>query len=171
MATAFFYNLVQQGRLIDSTGVTPAQPSKVFVIPVERTAAVNTGMAFRSVPERLELSLYDGSGNLIETTTASGEAKFIDQFFTAVPEEFSGSVQAESSSNFFVTVLRLEFIDDGFQLTSIPATSVPSLSFRSPEVIAGRDDDTGCWDGGTGFLGIVYSTPLGPPIDPYLHAA
>ena len=128
VATAFFYNLVQEDRLIDSTGVTPAQPSRVFVIPVERTADGNTGMAFRNVVSQLELSLYDDSGNLIETARASNDAKFIDQFFTAVPEGFSGSVQAESSSSFFVTVLRLEFTDDGFQLTSIPATSVPSTS-------------------------------------------
>ena len=128
VATAFFYNLVQEDRLIDSTGVTPAQPSRVFVIPVERTADGNTGMAFRNVVSQLELSLYDDSGNLIETARASNDAKFIDQFFTAVPEGFSGSVQAESSSSFFVTVLRLGFTDDGFQLTSIPATSVPSTS-------------------------------------------
>ena len=48
--------------------------------------------------------------------------RFFDENFSAVPENFIGSVEVQSTTDFFLTVLRQELRT--FQLTAIPATII-----------------------------------------------
>jgi hypothetical protein len=126
LATAFFYNFSSGGQLKDSCGVAPAIPELAVRFPVERSASTSTGVAVRKAQNPIQFRLYDESRVMVEEFSDQFEgAKFIDELFSNVPDDFIGSVELVSTQPFYVTVLRMDMTPDGFQLTSIPATPVP----------------------------------------------
>jgi len=133
VTTSFFYDFLSGTQLLDSTGVPPASPSGVTAFPVEKTARVNTGLAWAAInwadDAEIRVSLYDGEGQLSgETTLPLGgqSARFFagpDGIFPTVPDGFVGKLVLHPDQVIYVTVLRLENTTPGFQLTSVPPDS------------------------------------------------
>ncbi len=113
---------------MDSTGVGPAIPTAGFAFPVEKSANVNTGIAIRRGGAPLTLLLLGSDGALIDTVNLELDgARFIDQIFSGVPDNFTGFVRVESGVSFYPVVVRQEIIPAKqlrFQLTSVPSTQV-----------------------------------------------
>jgi hypothetical protein len=133
IAVSFFYNLFQNGILLDSTATRPAALDTQFVLPVERSVAVNTGLAWApgssTDPFDIEVRLFDAEGAEVGSETISFEghlARFFTEIFNDVPESFVGSVRIQSEQAIHLDGLRLEFTNSGFQLTSVPPQSVIS---------------------------------------------
>ncbi len=145
LATQFYYEYRRDGELIDSIGAPTGLATfgtNALAFPVERSGTVNTGLALAPWsapggsrnPFLYTLRLFDEDGNQIglRTFTFRGhEARFFDEFFPNVPEEFLGWLSLEVPAAIFehvcVTVLRLEQTSNGFQLTNIrPDFGVPS---------------------------------------------
>jgi hypothetical protein len=131
VALAFFYNYKQSGALVDSTGVPFGSPSDNFLFPVEKTSSVNTGFAWAPAtykkPTNITAQLYDSLGDLVQEKILTFEghlAQFFSEIFDVVPDGFLGSVTLSADESFHLTVIRLEFTQSGFQLTSVP----PGLS-------------------------------------------
>ncbi len=125
LAVSYFFNFSSGGELLDSTGVPAGTSARKFIFPVEKSAAVNTGLAMRRLPSQgdapITLTLYGADGSKVqEISRGSGLSRFFDELFTGVPQNFTGSVVAESSGDFYLVVLRLETTTAGFQLTSVP---------------------------------------------------
>ena len=130
VSTSFFYNFMDASALVDSTGVPPAPGGTAFAFPVEKTALVNTGLAWAAGDDGLDfdvrVSLYDSEGEFVAETTIAFQghlARFFagsDGLFPGVSDGFIGKVVIHSDEVIHVTVLRLELTDDGFQLTSVP---------------------------------------------------
>ncbi len=127
VAFSFFYNFSDaQGHLLDSTGVAYEQAKKEFIVPVEKSTQINTGVAWATLFSNysIELTLYDVDGNVVATKTIDGAghyAHFIDEIFEGqLPAEFLGMLYINSDTYMNVTSLRLEYTDTGFQLTSVP---------------------------------------------------
>lgn len=127
-----FYNLTEGERLVDSTGTPADFPAALFVLPVEKGAAVDTGFAaaryLSEPPFELRLTLYDESGLMAGRSTILFEghvAEFFSELFDGLPEAFLGSLWVEADESFFLTALRLEMTADRFQLTSVPPQAVP----------------------------------------------
>jgi hypothetical protein len=126
LATAYFYNFSSGGQLKASCGVAPATPELEVRFPAERSGSTNTGVAIRKTQSPIQFRLYDDSGVMVEEFSDQFEgAKFVDELFSDVPDDFIGSVELVASRPFYVTILRQDMTPDGFQLTSIPATPVP----------------------------------------------
>jgi hypothetical protein len=133
VTSSFFYNFLSGTQLMDSTGVPAASPSTSSVFPVEKTARVNTGLAWAAADSNaggdIRLTLYDDGGQLIaeKTETLQGHsARFFagsDGFFPTVPDGFVGNLAVHSDEVIYITVLRLEGTPVGFQLTSVPPDS------------------------------------------------
>jgi hypothetical protein len=126
LAVSYFFNFLDNGKLLDSTGVPKGVPARKFAFPVERSGVIDTGLAIRRLPGQTDspitLTLFDATGSQVgEISTASDFAKFITQFFAQLPAEFLGSVVAQSDGDFYLVVIRLEKTAAGFQLTSVPA--------------------------------------------------
>jgi hypothetical protein len=132
VAASYFYQYFENGRLISSTGSPPSISSRVFVFPVAKTAAVNTGFAWApdattaEFPITFTLYRTSGSGTGAQYRVArisySGHAaKFFDEVFGITAEgSFTGHVTAEAPEAFHLEVLRLDRTDFGFLLTSTP---------------------------------------------------
>lgn len=119
LVVSFFYNFSSRGVLVDSTGVLPSPASRTFRFCVERSASVNTGMAIRRSSAPLQATLYDQFGQAVSTVGFTGDgATFFSDLFAGLPADFLGSLEVASSQPFYLTVLRLEFVPGGFQLTS-----------------------------------------------------
>jgi len=126
----FFYNLIQGGKLVDSTGIPNSGSLTRTMFSVEKSMFANTGFAWaRAFPGAasfdVTLKLYDEAGNEVRTKTLTYDghlSKFFDEVFDNVPEEFVGQVRIEAPEGLLVTVLRIEYVDGSFQLTSTPAT-------------------------------------------------
>jgi hypothetical protein len=110
--------------------VLPAEPGRRFALYVEKSAALSTGIAFaRLTPEQpLTLRLYELDGSLREEVTdytMSGpqEAKFVEQFFTDVPDEFTGLMVVESEA--LLTCVGLRF--GGGILSTIPVSDLDAV--------------------------------------------
>ena len=130
LATSFFYNFFIGEGLEDSTGVAVASRTRSLRFPVERSATINTGLAVRRSQELISFTLFDEAGQFLQTSILPLEgARFFDQIFAGVPQDFVGSVKTESSKPFSMTALRQELIPGEqlrFQLTSVlPATRAP----------------------------------------------
>ncbi|HEY2932804.1 MAG TPA: hypothetical protein VGK99_13755 [Acidobacteriota bacterium] len=126
LVATFFYNFRINGVLADSVGVQAAKLGARFVVPVERDAAVNTGLAWvnlRTVSEfTLALTLLDQEGNVLERkqVMASGQtARLLSEIFETLPENFTGSVKLQGSSDFYIVAFRLEGVGGRVQLTSV----------------------------------------------------
>lgn len=128
IAVSFFFNFHQGSKLADSTGVSSAAWSSRFTLPVEKTASVDTGFAWAPSglvvsPYDVSVVLYDAEGNLFQAKTLSLEghlARFFSEIFDDVPEGFVGRMTFQSQNGLYLTALRLELVDNGFQLTSVP---------------------------------------------------
>jgi hypothetical protein len=127
VAYSFLYNFSDaQGHLLDSTGIAYQQPKKEFAVPVEKSAQINTGVAWATLFSHysIELTLFDTNGNIVATKTIDGAghyAHFIDEIFEGeVPVDFLGMLYVDSDTYINVTALRLEYTNTGFQLTSVP---------------------------------------------------
>jgi len=126
LAVSYFFNFLDSGQLLDSTGVPKGVTARTFTFPVERSGVIDTGLAIRRLPGQpdspITLTLFDATGSQVgEISTAGDFAKFITQFFAQLPAEFLGSVVAQSDDDFYLVVIRLEKAAAGFQLTSVPA--------------------------------------------------
>jgi hypothetical protein len=127
IAVSFFYNLEINQQLADSTGTPAGKPAREFVIPVEKSLAVNTGLAWASPDETfpfdITLRLFDQEGTLVEERIEkfSGHlAVFFTELFESIPDDFLGQLQIIAQRDLYLTILRLEFTPTGFQLTSSP---------------------------------------------------
>lgn len=126
LAVAYFFNYIQDGVLRDSTGVAEGEASTRFTFPVEGSATIDTGLAVRRLPSQsdspLALTLYNSDGTVFQHVSAGSDfARFFTELFDDVPSDFTGSLVVESPDDFYLVVLRIEFADGGFQLTSVPA--------------------------------------------------
>lgn len=126
----FFYEFRNpEGALVDSTGSPEGSFDNEFGFGVERSSLINTGFAlapFFSLNEEFPIliKLFDSFGNEVAETTITfrgHQAQFFNEVFPGVSSPFLGSIEMEGQSTFFVTVLRQEITESGFQLTSIPA--------------------------------------------------
>jgi len=125
LSVSYFFNYSSGGGLVDSTGVPAGKSASRFTFPVEKSSAVNTGLAIRRLASQADapitLTLYGADGTkLQEISRDSGFSKFFNELFDGVPRDFVGSAVAESSEDFYLVVLRLETTSAGFQLTSVP---------------------------------------------------
>ncbi len=146
ISTSFFYNFLTDGSLVDSTGVSPAAPSRGVRFPVERDGQrLRTGVAIRMATAPMTFSLFDEAGVLVQRFPSAlfDGALFFDEIFDApLPDRFTGSMTVESTSPFATTVLRFETTDEAFQLTSVPATPIKN-----------------------GARLLLHCDPLSPPVD------
>ena len=142
LATSFFYNFFAGGELEDSTGVGVSAAMAAVSFPVERSARVNTGIVVRFLSqERVSFRLYDEAGTFLQTSLDVEGAVFFDELFTGVPENFVGSIQADSPQPFHIGVLRQELIPGPelrFQLTSVPTTPISRQAQHATWVATGR---------------------------------
>ena len=121
LAAAFYYNFSINQRLVDSTGVSAAERVRLARFPVESSNRVNTGMAIRLSTTPLDFFLYDADGTLLQFRhTRLNGARFFRELFAEVPLEFLGHVEIRGEEPFFLTVLRQELTNNGFQLTTVP---------------------------------------------------
>ena len=124
IAVSFFYNFRDsQGDLLDSVSIPPSMfAGTEFLLPVERSDAVDTGFAWcpglLGGPFNVEVTLYREDGSVFQTKTVvfSGHAaQFFYQIFDNVPAEFLGMMRINAQNLFHVAVLRIEYTDSGFQ--------------------------------------------------------
>ena len=161
MSVSFFYNLFDGTGLIDSTGTSVVHtPTTVhlladtyvykYSVPVEKTTNIRTGIAvthgLRDAPafgsgETMTLTLYDEGGSPIRIKTLNNDghqALFVSELWGDLPTNFRGMLQVEPSGpdvRVYLTVLRLEFTEGGFQLTSTPPDIVSELKIISGDAI------------------------------------
>jgi hypothetical protein len=148
VAISCFYDYVYKGKLINTTAVPVFKQddfSLSFKFSVEKTSRVNTGMAWvvefisedpysKGTPYgdrfRLQLYLYDRDGYLVGSRDLQTRysAKFLNEIFQLIPDDFLGYVHIYSFgyptvAKIGLTVLRMETNTDGsFLFTSIPVS-------------------------------------------------
>ena len=122
----FFFEYNSQGTLADSVAIPETERGNSFVFSVEKGSSVNTGIAWApaSITDRflITLSLFDTEGNaadVVELLFDGHATNFFDEIFDQVPGEFLGLVSLKSVASMYVTVLRLEYTQGGFQLTAL----------------------------------------------------
>ena len=131
LATTLFYQLKQNGELIDSVGSGPTETGLYFAFPVQQNSRTRTGFAWvasASVaplrPEEIRVGILDSEGMLVEIKSVPYEghqARFVDELFPDLPEEFQGTVMVNSEKFLLLTVLRQETLSSGaIQYTNTP---------------------------------------------------
>jgi hypothetical protein len=132
-----FYEYRQGGRLISTTGALSGLSYAKYVVPVEKTPSINTGVAWAPsfglndtiLPVNLTLSLFDEAGRPIQQKTMSNvghRAIFFDQIFDGIPSTFVGSMLLEGFYPYYLSVLRMQSNPDGtFLFTSAQPKPVP----------------------------------------------
>ncbi|RPJ54198.1 MAG: hypothetical protein EHM23_29440 [Acidobacteria bacterium] len=141
LAASFFYNLVGNGdKLQDSTGIPPGEKGTAFTVAVERSEAVNTGIAWAPsgsvTPFNVQARLVGVDGQVFQQKELLFEghrARFFTEMFDSVPENFLGKLTLESPQSFNLTALRVE-IGDAIQLTSTPPQRVTTAAARPLEL-------------------------------------
>jgi hypothetical protein len=132
VAISYFYEFRVNGVLQDTIGSPASAYGSRFYFAVERSSAIDTGIAwcpdpqYVSGPFPLGLTLYDQDGNMVRYRSymfMEHEAQFISQLFTDLPSSFVGHLEIEAQGYLYVEVLRMERVPGGFQLTSTPADS------------------------------------------------
>ncbi|HSR68928.1 MAG TPA: YbhB/YbcL family Raf kinase inhibitor-like protein [Acidobacteriota bacterium] len=172
LALSYFFNLRQGGELTDSTGVTDPPQTKWMRIPVEQNfPRQRTGIAlaaFQSTADfDIVMRLFNSGGNQVgvEAFDYGGHlARFVDEIFDNVPDDFVGSVQIESDEGLFVTALRQELVEGGSQLTAVPPrplAELQSAAFALGETIP---EDFTC-DSPSIFTPALFWSPA-PPVAP-----
>jgi hypothetical protein len=125
LSVAYFFSFSESGNLKDTIGVPKGVSSSKFTFPVEKSAATDTGLAIRrrtnQVDSPITLTLLDASGTQVQQVIQKSDFSiFFTQLFAAIPNQFFGSMTAESQDEFYLVVMRLEYVTGGFQLTSVP---------------------------------------------------
>lgn len=130
IAVSYFYEYRIAGVLKDTVGSPESPAGRSFVFAVERSSAIDTGIAWcpfsriNVLPFQINLTLYDQDGNVARQRSydfIGHQAQFLTQLFTDLPSPFVGHLAIESLEYFYLEVLRLETTPTGFQLTSTPA--------------------------------------------------
>lgn len=132
VATSFFYQLKQSGELIDSIGSGIDEAGLYFAFPVQQSARIRTGFAWVAAahivplkPEEILVGVFDADGAVHEIKTLPYEghqARFVDEMFPDLPEDFQGTMMVNSEKFIHLTVLRQDTLSSGaIQFTSTPA--------------------------------------------------
>ena len=130
VAISYFYEVRVGGSLQDTTGSPESAWGRRFFFAVERSSAIDTGIAwcpsspYTSGSFQINLTLYDQNGTIARQNSymfIGHEAQFITQLFTDLPSSFAGHLEIDAHDYLYVEVLRLEKNPAGFQLTSTPA--------------------------------------------------
>ncbi|MBP1609136.1 MAG: hypothetical protein H6Q04_1371 [Acidobacteria bacterium] len=138
ISVSYFYNVHDAaGQLVSTTGHPASEFGSGFVIPVEKSPTVDTGIAWVGKDSRdtFLLKLYDSQGIEADEKTIVIEGYFC-KFFTEIfdlggSEHFIGSIIIDGGvssplegepSSAAIAVLRMEhYSPSGFLLTSVPA--------------------------------------------------
>jgi hypothetical protein len=136
VAVSLFYQFYAGGKLTMTVGGGESEWGDTFYIPIERSASVNTGMAWApswswdTAPFPIIFTLYRASesGGTVYGTKIldySGQtAKFIDNddLFPTLKllENFRGFLKIESQEYIYLDVMRMDVTADGFLFTSTP---------------------------------------------------
>ena len=139
VSIAYFYEYVQAGKLTVSNGSIESAEHTTFYFPVEYSpvkagSGVNTGIAWApeitTTPKQFNITatLYltdeSGTGRVYGSKTlpyTGHAAQFVSEVFPELNgAEFRGYVEVQAEYNLFLEVLRIDFIDNGFLLTSTP---------------------------------------------------
>lgn len=147
-----FLRVYKHGKLIDSVGILPFYPSHIgydgFIVPVHyRKGEFDTGVAwvFHGTIEGVrvgywvEVHLFDNNGKRVDmlrlflteewkSQASLHEAKFLSEYFPEVSnkEKFIGSLHFYTPFGYALIGmgLRLDYVQDGIQLTTIPVRAV-----------------------------------------------
>ncbi|HRR57357.1 MAG TPA: hypothetical protein P5057_10360, partial [Acidobacteriota bacterium] len=137
LAVSFFYRLRSEGVLTDSVGIVPSISARHFVLPVERTSRVDTGLAWTTARLQarfpITFRLRSASGSLAaeeELDYTGHTAQFVNEifetYFRGQSGDFLGWLDINSPAPLFLTTLRLEYGSGGdFQLTATPPAARP----------------------------------------------
>lgn len=131
VATSLFYQLKQNGQLIDSVGSGPTEGGLYFAFPVQQNSRTRTGFAWVAVapilplrPEEIRVGVFDPEGMPFEIKTVPYEghqAQFVDELFPDLPEDFVGTMMINSEKFIHLTVLRQDTLASGaVQFTNTP---------------------------------------------------
>jgi hypothetical protein len=134
VAVSLFYQFYVGGKLKMTVGGGDSEWGDTYYIPIERSALVNTGIAWAPdwnlSPFKIDFTLYQAneSGGTVYGTKSlnySGQtAKFIDSddLFPSLKslDSFRGFLKIESHEVIFLDVMRMDIIADGFLYTSTP---------------------------------------------------
>ena len=131
VATSLFYQLKQNGQLIDSVGSGPTEAGLYFAFPIQQNSRTRTGFAWVASfaivpfrPEEIRVGIFDPEGMPFEIKTVPYEghkAQFVDELFPDLPEEFQGTMMVNSEKFILLTVLRQETLASGaVQFTNTP---------------------------------------------------
>ena len=132
VATSFFYQLKQSGELIDSVGSGIDEAGLYFAFPIQQSSRIRTGFAWVASahivplkPEEIRVGVFDADGAVFEIKTLPYEghqARFVDELFPDLPEDFQGTMMVNSEKFIHLTVLRQDTLSSGaVQFTSTPA--------------------------------------------------
>ncbi len=133
LATSFFFEVrTENDHLLDSTGIAASPLGIAFVIPVEKSLAVDTGFAVAPLtatdPLAVTLTLYDAEGQVVGSRPLNVQghlSAFVTEYFDQLGDGFVGSLRLESIQSFFATALRVEGSPGDFQLTAVPPSPLP----------------------------------------------
>ncbi len=129
IAVSYFYEFRINGELITTTGGIESAFNNKAVVAVEKTATVDTGIAwcpasrYGSIPFEMYLTLYNQSGDIVrqKTITFIGHsAKFLSAIFADLPTNFLGHLRIDAQNYFWLEAIRFESTSNYFQLTSTP---------------------------------------------------
>ena len=150
MSSAFL-RVYKHGKLIDSVGILPFYPSHTaydgFIVPVNyKKGEFDTGVAWvfletiqgLRVEHWVEVYLYDNNGEHVDNhrmflteewkPQSFHESKFLSEYFPEVANkrEFVGSLHFYTPFGYALIGmgLRLDYVQDGIQLTTIPVRAV-----------------------------------------------
>jgi endoglucanase len=128
LAVSLFYNFLTGEKLADSTGIPVFESRSSFTLPVEYSRQIDTGFAWalpdQAAPFTIRLNLWDAGGDLVgseETEYLGHNAQFFTEVFGPFESDFLGRLEISSDRPIYLTTLRLEYTNGGFQLTSTPA--------------------------------------------------
>jgi hypothetical protein len=111
------------------TSVLPAQPGRRYALLVEKSASLQTGVAFvRHTPSQpITLKLFNSVGGLVDTRSYEGDvqtARFVEELFPGVlPDGFRGLLVLESEALFSAMGLRL----GAGILSTLPVTDLDAI--------------------------------------------
>jgi hypothetical protein len=140
VSVAYFYQFSRDGKLVMSAGTTEGSVHSTYSFPVEYSpTGVNTGIAWSpeidttpSKPFNITAALYvtneSGVAQLVGTKNLSFSghaAQFINDIFPELSGTgFRGYAVLTGEYNVCLEVLRIDYVDNGFLVTSTPPAFV-----------------------------------------------
>jgi len=132
LAVAYFYSYYSGGRLVNLTGSGLSEEGDILAFPVEIGPGIDTGYALcpyiGTPPFQVKLTLFDHQGQQRASTTINYTghfAEFVSQRFPNLPQPFIGHMVVEAQWMMGLEVLRMEYGQGWFLLTSTPAKWLP----------------------------------------------